>query len=101
MFIPRITALGIGVGALGTAVGLGFSVAQPKGNQQQALSPANLLAGGGALLGFGTAIGFGLASPMRGMRPVLTAVAALAGAAALGTGVGPLFKPHAAASQQH
>jgi hypothetical protein len=99
MFIPRITAFGIGLGALATAGGLAVSMTQPKGGEH-VFEPLNLLAGGGALLGFGTALGFGLGSPMRGMRPVLTAVAALAGAAALGAGIGPLFTPHAATPQR-
>ncbi|MCW2973751.1 MAG: hypothetical protein JWN72_2024 [Thermoleophilia bacterium] len=98
MFIPRVTALGIGASALATAVGLGITTSLPNERAQgwgTPPAPERLAFGGATLAATLSTISFGLFSPMKGLRPVLASIGALAGAAAIGTTAGSLLKPHA------
>ncbi|MBC7460766.1 MAG: hypothetical protein H7287_05345 [Thermoleophilia bacterium] len=100
MFIPRVTALGIGISALATAAGLGVVTSLPGERAAEwgtGPSPQRLAVGAATMVAMFSTLGFGLYSPMRGLGPVLAGIGALAGAAALGAGAGNLLQhlPHA------
>ena len=94
MFIPRVTAIGIGASALATGIGLGIATSLPKERAAgwgTAPSTERLAVGGATMATMFTTIGFGLFSPAKGLKPVLAAVGALSGAAALGAGAGTVL----------